>query len=77
MSVFVLQIDNNYPKRTQINWYGCPETSNVQDTPIDEDMTEQEMMMQDDEMDIEVIDIHTGRLVFCSCPPTVACLFDS
>ena len=60
--VLFLQIDNNYPKITEVNWYGCKRNGFIQDGDTQgTQMIEQESFMDTDVMDIEVIDIRDGK----------------
>ena len=59
-----LQIDNNYPKRTEINWYGCSRNGFIQDGENGNQMIDHESFMDTNVMEIEEIDIRQGEEFF-------------
>ena len=54
-----LQIDNNYPKITDINWYGCSRTGFIIDGEEIQgnQMIEHESFTDSDAMEIDEIDV--------------------
>ena len=61
-----LQVDDNYPKITQIYWYGCSANSFIVDGEEIQgfQVIEQESLVDTGEMEIEEIDVRKGES-FC------------
>ena len=62
-SVCFLQVDNDYPRFTEIYWYGCRRNSFIIDGEETQEnqIIEQESLVDNGGMEIEEIDVHKGE----------------